>query len=756
MATASGYVNGFTSVSDGILHNYGTVTGKTGVGALVGAGGTLTNGSAADTHALITGRLIGAEINGTYLRGKRPITNSLSNDGTIIGSQIGAELSTGGVLVNGAANVTSALIKGGSGAGVETNGAVATVVNDGRIISVGSYGVSLAGACSVTNGATNVIHALISGTSGVVDAGGFTTVSNDGTILATTGAGVALYGSGVVINGSATTRTASIAGASYGVVTRGNGETSKPGTVTNFGVITASASTPGGYAAAVDVANGGRVTNGSAGDTTAAISGGNTGVKIVRGGTVVNYGMVQGTAGAGISLVTGGAVTNGSTADTAASVTGDTYGVAIDGGKATLANDGTIAGTAGPGVYTGCGGAILNGAIDAEAALISGGSFGVKVSGGATTLTNDGTITASGGIGVYAKLGGLIVNGEPGVTGALISGVSYGIEAMGASASTVTNKGTILASRGIGLSAGERSVVTNGSAIDVGALIKGATYGVEETGPSSVLRTLTNFGTIVGATGIYFSAQARATVLNAGTIIGTGGTALQFGVNADRLILDPGAAFQGEVDGGGVDNNTVELAAGTFAGSIGGFGQAIGNGIENFAVVTVDDTADWVLTGANTITTLDNDGVLQVGNGGSLDVSAAVGSTSTGTFEIRDDATMRVRAMTGSGAAIRFLGADSSRLVVALASSFGTQLGGPGYTGPVLQDFGTAASVDFAGLPYLSGAVGLEYNSSTGLLQVTDKVDAKLATLSFDPATLGAGSFHAGDDGSGFLLITHT
>ena len=71
-------------------------------------------------------------------------------------------------------------------------------------------------------------------------------------------------------------------------------------------------------------------------------------------------------------------------------------------------------------------------------------------------------------------------------------------------------------------------------------------------------------------------------MVNAGTITGTAGTALHFGINADALILDPGAAFQGEVNGGTGAANTVELAAGAATGSIGGFGQTSGNGHREF------------------------------------------------------------------------------------------------------------------------------------------------------------------------------
>jgi hypothetical protein len=431
-------------------------------------------------------------------------------------------------------------------------------------------------------------------------------------------------------------------------------------------------------------------------------------------------------------------------------------GVVLGGGTMTnsVTNDGSITGGNASGVYMVLGGKVMNGATNVTGAMITGATYGVRAIGNALTLTNDGSITASTGIGVYSRNAGVFTNGEAGVTGALISGVTYGIDAQSATVSTVTNNGTILASGGTGVFLNVGGVLTNGSTSDTTALIQGTTFGVNEQGPNTTTRTLTNFGTISGATGVYFSAQALATVVNGGTIIGTGGTALQFGVGADTLILDPGAAFQGEVNGGIVGVNVIDLNAGSTTGSIGGFGQTSGNGIENFATVTVESTANWSLTGNNSILTLSDNGTLQVANGGSLDVSVAVDSRSTGTFDIQDNATLEVAAMTGSGASIAFLGADSSSLIADAASSFGLHIGGTTYTGPLLEHFGTAASVDLLGVAS-AGAI-LNYNSTSGLLQVTDASNDKLATLAFQTSSLGAGSFHAGSDGLGNLLITHS
>ena len=52
-----------------------------------------------------------------------------------------------------------------------------------------------------------------------------------------------------------------------------------------------------------------------------------------------------------------------------------------------------------------------------------------------------------------------------------------------------------------------------------------------------------------------------------------------------------------------------------------------------------------------------------------------------------------------------------------------------------------------------AGATISSYAPGTGLLQL--KNGPTLATLAFQNASLGAGSFHIDDDGSGHVLVTH-
>jgi hypothetical protein len=80
-------------------------------------------------------------------------------------------------------------------------------------------------------------------------------------------------------------------------------------------------------------------------------------------------------------------------------------------------------------------------------------------------------------------------------------------------------------------------------------------------------------------------------VENPGTIIGDGGTAVQFGGGDDRPIVDPGAVFVGAVDGAG-GNDVLELAAGTGNTTLSGLGTSF----VNFETVVFDANADCRVT----------------------------------------------------------------------------------------------------------------------------------------------------------------
>jgi hypothetical protein len=121
-------------------------------------------------------------------------------------------------------------------------------------------------------------------------------------------------------------------------------------------------------------------------------------------------------------------------------------------------------------------------------------------------------------------------------------------------------------------------------------------------GLSAAAAALANYGLVTatgtGAIGIDASADTLGvTLTNAGTIGGSGtGDAVLLGSGDDRLILDPGAAFNGAVDGG-AGTNTLELASTSSSGTITGLGV----GFLNFQTITVDAGAYWKTDKSDTI-----------------------------------------------------------------------------------------------------------------------------------------------------------
>ena len=105
-------------------------------------------------------------------------------------------------------------------------------------------------------------------------------------------------------------------------------------------------------------------------------------------------------------------------------------------------------------------------------------------------------------------------------------------------------------------------------------------------------------GSISGYEGVRVK-YAAMTVVNAGTISGATFAVQLAGGYTNRLVVDPGAVFNGLVDGGNGSGSaylsTLELA-GTTPGTLSG----IGTNIFYFYQTTVDSGASWSLTNVNT------------------------------------------------------------------------------------------------------------------------------------------------------------
>jgi hypothetical protein len=305
--------------------------------------------------------------------------------------------------------------------------------------------------------------------------------------------------------------------------------------------------------AAIKLGAGGSVSNAASGFIY-----GPSGVDI-RGaaGTVINAGSMDAAANSGyagaIYLYQGGYASNASTGR----LTGHA-GVVAEKQQGTVVNDGTV--SAAHGMVLAAGGTITN---NVSGTIVGTHGNGVYIRGGAGTVHNYGSIAGqSNSSAIYLRNGGSVTN----AAGAVISGAYHGIDFLNAGA--VTNAG---------------SIVDSNPTISAVGMDRGGTV-VNLAG-----------GVISGGYGVYIN--HGGTITNAGTIGATGThQAVDFYPGTNRLIVDPGAVFNGLVTGGNsAGSGTVsvlELASGAGTGTLAG----LGSGIINFGSVAFDPGASWVVS----------------------------------------------------------------------------------------------------------------------------------------------------------------
>jgi hypothetical protein len=525
---ASGYIttSGIHTANAGAytVVNYGKVKGS----VYLSHGGQVTNGSGGQTSASISGAGYGVFI--------RNAPGTVTNYGAIacsgLSTDAGVYLNDGGVVTNGAGFDTTASIRGGYGIWVRN--AAGTVTNFGTVLADGhtggdTSGVILLDGGMLTNGSASDTGALIAGADGVLTQSAAATVVNMGTIegvlAVSDGVGVVLFGGGSVTNGSATDQTALIEGYETGVEIR-NG----PGTVVNFGAIAGQGVGNGDHSIYM---YGGNITNGSGGDHKALITG-YEGIEFGdTAGTLANFGTVVSTAAAdyGLRLEEGGALFNGAVNDTAALIAG-ANGVAMRAG-ATGTNFGTIQGTGlsnGFGVFMDdTGTSLINGAQNDSKALLEGyvGAYLTD----ASTLTNFGTIAGAGGLAV--ELGSALATLQV-AAGSAFEGSVTGY---GGTLVLITGPGTIsgLANSDVTVSGSMASTTfyefgTVEIGFDAAFTLSGAaTVAAGDT--LDVAGVLNAAGTITSTGDVTTS----GTLSGAGTLALTGGTAT-FGAGTDLTI----------------------------------------------------------------------------------------------------------------------------------------------------------------------------------------------------------------------------
>ncbi len=383
--------------SDGLLFDNSNPVIDNAGGYIFGAlDGIYTNKGAIVTN---TGSISGG-VAGVYTFG----VTSITNDGQISGVKAaGAVLAAGGSVTNqsqgtfsggydglfAAGTVASTVVNSGSLIGSTYAGVVlksdGSVTNQkGGLVDGDRFGVRIIGLAEVDNSGT-IISQLTTAAAGVLtDSGGY--IVNHGSGLITS----RFVGVDIATGTTATAGTVVNQGSIYGTAI-GVQAFSAPSTVTNSGLITAG---PTGTSIGVLLDDGGSVSNAG------VISGNQFGVDINNAtGTVFNQGSISSTYfqyGAGVALADGGTITNAAGGEISSTWKGVQIGASLTqaiGG--TVINQGVILANDvlgdGAGVWLHGPGVIYNG----PSGLISGGAFGIVAYYGNTTLINKGSIFAT-------------------------------------------------------------------------------------------------------------------------------------------------------------------------------------------------------------------------------------------------------------------------------------------------------------------------------------------------------------------------
>jgi len=784
---ASGTITGATGVDgpDGVLtiSNAGDIAGLGGNGVNLSDGGGVTNQG--------NGTISGA--NGVKIAGG---AGTVANAGQITGSSTnfgysGVFLTNGGAVGNQAGGAI------GGYEGVYIEGAPGTVTNAGAILGNGNGGVWLNAGGAVTNQSFSTISGLENGI--IIFGGG--TVFNAGEAVASSGRtgdhGILLRGGGTVTNAAGGTAegyygifsTASLnvvnSGSLIGTLTGTHAAgvyQDGAGTVTNaasgtiagasgvYGLGGVLAVTNAGVIAGlsrngVNLSDGGGVTNQAGGTISGAEA-----VYINGGlGAVTNAGTILGTGNVGVWLNSGGAVTNQSSG----TIEGRQNGVNLPSGVGTVINDGVIVapdtspdfpgadfhGVLNRGIATviNAGGATVSayyaifstGSLNVvNGGLLSGALAGTHAAGvyqqGAGNLTNAASGTITGASGVYVHGAAFSVTNAGLISGA----VNDGVLLAGGSGVSNLSTGTI-SGAAIGISVGG----TAGTVVNAGDIVGTGTYGVRFAAGGSV--TNQSGGTIGGAKdGILI--EGAGTVTNAGTISGaTAAVALSSGFT-NRVIVDPGAAFSGLVNGGNTigatASSTLELASGATTGQLSGLGSQF----IDFAQIAVDAGASWTLTGANTLiagTTLTDSGALTLFDGSLTGAGALIDNS----LIQENAATLTAASLTGTGDVL--LGGDSTLTVTGSVSATETiAFAGTGLL--AIAPAGFAGQIDGIGGGGQISLTGIADATSAAIvngdtLAIQQSAGAAI-DLALDPTQLYGGLTFAVATSNGNAVVTAT
>ncbi|APH54416.1 Hemagglutinin-related protein [Granulibacter bethesdensis] len=708
------FLGGTGSIASTITNNNGgtiqslSTSSTDAAGVMLGGAGTVVNNAGATiTAASVAVSLVngGTLTNSGQIQGNSGVVGSLAaivvtNSGNISGQTDGVYLYNGGTVNN---TGTAALIQGSRYGiyGSASSGAVVSVTNAGRINATSASGIAVAFANA--GYVSNQAGGTISGTAYGITAGSFLSLINAGIISGGSASTGAISGGagGTITNQAGGT----ISGSQFGVILTSTSSTA-PATLVNQGNITASTTNTFGHAVILSgnssdlLNNSGTILQAGTG----ASSGDIAAVRLARGGSIQNTGLISatGTQGIGIVLNVGGTITNFGTISAAATAANTVNGVG-----AAIYMAGTGANTLQLGITSRITGtAVANAAGTNTLELLS--------------ATAAGTIT---GIGTnYVGFQNAVVDGG---ANWILSGTNTII-----AGNNFTNRGTVINAGTFSgaMTLAANSVMTNtATAVLSNAALSSAIFG---TGTSAAI---INNGTIQGGQSgtALISLSASSTLTNIGQIIQTGSAATGLTMGNGGTILNSGTI---SVAGG--NNTGISMAAGTITNSSlirVGSGQSTGIS----------------MSGAGSI---NNTGTISAVGALSQAIILGGGGTITNSGSILTQGTART--------AINF-GAGNSRLVIGSGSTIVGQVTAAG-TGNVLELDGAGTTLSGFGTQYTgfqtinvqgNGWVLADTLTNTNILmQATGTLTISQALAASNTITMAGTS--SGGVGSGNIIIS--
>jgi hypothetical protein len=494
--------------------------------------------------------------------------------GTGLGAILEIDTFSGGVVNTGTISAAAAGIVIGGNDNVEILSFSGGVTNRGKI-SAGTTGIRLGAPLGLTITGNVVNTGTISGQNGLALFHGLVSgaMIDSGTIVASGGNGtrgvavsaVTAFSGGISNGGTITT-------GGSGIFV--DGVKSFFGDISNSGKISAI-----GPGIEIDSSN----ISGAIVDN-AAILGGGYGILVLNVhsffGGIGNSGVISAAPHTGIALALDATFTGG--ISNRGTVAGGNYGITVDFGSifsGGVLNSGTVR-------------AVFGGIVVDDEALFSGG------------ISNAGTVSVSNGTGIFVFNTATVVG-------------------------DIANTGRISAPTGIRLQDG----VLSGAIVERGT-IRATGAGIRVDTPGKILSTKTaiaiaggtfsggvvNAGTISGKVGIDVTSVHGVSVFDGGTIVGSGGTAVEFNATSDTFTLGSGYVVSGNVIAA-VSGDAFQLGGAAAAN----FDLAgVGNQYTGFTAFNVVG-GTWTVSGSGSNWNV-NGGTMELASGGTLvDTTCAAG-----------------------------------------------------------------------------------------------------------------------------------